>query len=94
MILMGTLVRLTDVLWVALPWGRPGRQRDMVGSTGKLASSSELDRSLTFGDVAGVDQAKSQVQVIIALLLYVLSTCPPHTKSGCGKERRILIGPW
>ena len=35
----------------------------MVGSTGKLASSSDLDRSLTFGDVAGVDQAKSQVQV-------------------------------
>ena len=24
----------------------------------------------------------------------VLSTCPLHTKSGCGKERRILIGPW
>lgn len=42
------------------------RQRDMVGSTGKLASSSELDRSLTFGDVAGVDQAKSQVQVMTA----------------------------
>ena len=24
----------------------------------------------------------------------VLSTCPLHTISGCGKERRILIGPW
>ena len=24
----------------------------------------------------------------------VLSTCPPRTYSGCGKERRILIGPW
>lgn len=35
----------------------------MVGTTGKLASSSDLDRSLTFGDVAGVDDAKSQVQV-------------------------------
>ena len=23
-----------------------------------------------------------------------LSTCPLHTNSGCGKERRILIGPW
>lgn len=41
----------------------PSRQQDMVGSTGKLASSSDLDRSLTFGDVAGVDHAKSQVQV-------------------------------
>ena len=24
----------------------------------------------------------------------VLSTCPLHTDSECGKERRILIGPW
>ena len=24
----------------------------------------------------------------------VLSTCPLHTISGCGKERRIFIGPW
>ena len=24
----------------------------------------------------------------------VLLTCPRHTNSGCGKERRILIGPW
>ena len=23
----------------------------------------------------------------------ILSTCPLHTNSGCGKERRILIGP-
>ena len=24
----------------------------------------------------------------------VLSTCPLHTNSGCGEERRLLIGPW
>ena len=24
----------------------------------------------------------------------ILSTCPLHTSSGCGKEKRILIGPW
>ena len=24
----------------------------------------------------------------------VLSTCLLHTNSGCGKERRIIIGPW
>ena len=23
-----------------------------------------------------------------------LSTCPFYTNSGCGKDRRILIGPW
>ena len=28
------------------------------------------------------------------LLTPVLSTCPLHANSGCGKERRILIGPW
>lgn len=50
---------------------RSVRAGDMVGSTGKLASSSDLDRSLTFSDVAGVDEAKSQVQVggLDALLL-------------------------
>ena len=30
----------------------------------------------------------------IEQLQKVLSTCPLHTNSGCGKERRILIGPW
>ena len=24
----------------------------------------------------------------------ILSTCPLHTISGCGKEGRVLIGPW
>ena len=24
----------------------------------------------------------------------ILSTCPLHTNSGYGKERRIIIGPW
>ena len=24
----------------------------------------------------------------------ILSTCPLHTNSGCGKERRMLVGPW
>ena len=31
---------------------------------------------------------------LLPFLLPVLSTCPLHTNSGCGKERRILIGPW
>ena len=31
----------------------------------------------------------------LSSLTPVLSTCPLHTNSGCGKEsRRILIGPW
>ncbi|CAM9901737.1 unnamed protein product, partial [Hapterophycus canaliculatus] len=43
-------------------------QGSMVGSTGKLASSTEIDTSLTFGDVAGVDQAKSQVQELVSMI--------------------------
>lgn len=52
----------------------------MVGSTGKLASSTELDTSLTFGDVAGVDQAKSQVQVKRRLPVpFLWRNASPHT---------------
>ena len=31
---------------------------------------------------------------LLGIIQPVLSTCPLHTNSGCGKERRILIGPW
>ncbi|CAM9746709.1 unnamed protein product [Pylaiella littoralis] len=40
----------------------------MVGSTGKLASSTDIDTSLSFGDVAGVDQAKEQVQELVSMI--------------------------
>ena len=42
----------------------------------------------------------SEVPLSYAICTYstrwspVLSTCPLHTISGCGQERRILIGPW
>ena len=31
---------------------------------------------------------------IVDLVSPVLSTCPLYANSGCGKEWRILIGPW
>ena len=37
---------------------------------------------------------KADIQCIGSWVSPVLSTCPLHTNSGCGKERRILIGPW
>ena len=37
---------------------------------------------------------KADIQCIGSWVSPVLSTCPLHTDSGCGKERRILIGPW
>ena len=33
-------------------------------------------------------------QAINVMYYTVLSTCPLHTNSGCGKERRIIFGPW
>ena len=37
---------------------------------------------------------KADIQCIGSWVSPVLSTCPLHTNSGCGKERRILSGPW
>ena len=37
-------------------------------------------------EIASVESAQSLSQYS--------TTCPLHTNSGCGKERRILIGPW
>ena len=37
---------------------------------------------------------KKQKQNRNNVVLPVLSTYPLHTNSGCGKERRILIGLW
>ena len=35
-----------------------------------------------------------ELNIFVFLTPPVLSTCPLYTNSGCGKERRILIGPW
>ena len=41
------------------------------------------------------DNSCVYIIIIIEREREVLSTCPLHTISGCGKERRIiLIGPW
>ena len=45
----------------------------------------------------GTEVLKRFPLIVVHVLLFrilVLSTCPLHTNSGCGKERRILIGPW
>ena len=46
-----------------------------------------------------VSRVFSRLQLLIVALVDCmyspgLSTCPLHTNSGCGKERRILIDPW
>ena len=44
--------------------------------------------------VAPSPQVLSQIFSQYRTVPPVLSRCPLHTNSGCGKERRIIIGPW
>ena len=49
---------------------------------------------INFPRLADHEQDWQPYRLIHTLLPPVLSTCPPHTNSGCVKERRILIGLW
>ena len=40
------------------------------------------------------NDAAKELREVVTELTPTLSTYPFHTNSGCGKERRILIGPW
>ena len=44
--------------------------------------------------VTGAAFAGITIDHLMCASLFSPSTCPLHTNSGCGKERRILIGPW
>ena len=56
-----------------------------------LVSSKSVCRLLTTSFDRPRNLMRGEGRVTPSL---VLSTCPLHTNSGCGKERRILIGPW
>ena len=65
-----------------------------------LVCTTNVTRVL--GPAGGVHEGGESRSPIIAAALKspnhstptVLLTCPLHTNSACGKERRILIGPW
>ncbi|CAN0020187.1 unnamed protein product [Choristocarpus tenellus] len=62
----------------------------MVGSAGKLAEFSELDRSLTFDDVAGVDEAKGQLQELVSMI----RDPTPYINAGARlPSGLIMVGP-
>ena len=76
--------------------GRPNPSRET-----KFSGANE-DREKYISCSAGHEQDWQPYPVDLYSAIYdhsyiqspVLSTCPLHTNSGCGKERRILIGPW
>ena len=57
-------------------WSRGGKKRQ---TRLDIARRTEGQRDLDF------------LLILLSTHMPVLSTCPLHTDSGCGKERRILI---
>ena len=70
-----------------------------AGSGAYLRDSSRVQRRLFIYSNCHMPLDQSRVYRVTQLRTDdvappVLSTCPLHTNSGCGKERSILIGPW
>ena len=57
---------------------------------GNEVSSPRRDSRLTVTIYVCIVQSTIHYSTVIT---QALSTCPPHTNSGCGKERRMLFGP-
>ena len=71
--------------------GRGGKNAAFVTRT-SMASSNFISAAL-FDISRKATTVKERVDCINRGLPAVHSTCPLHTNSGCGEERRILIGP-
>ena len=93
--------------WRSLPRVRRHRASKLQGSSEQrlpwqitmdqliFASLSHTDYWYDVGmlKVSASDDGVDPIYCILYTVPPVLSTCPLHTNSGCGKERRILIGP-
>ncbi|CAM9508786.1 unnamed protein product [Chrysoparadoxa australica] len=61
-----------------------------IGKAGKLAKTSEVDRSLTFNEVAGVDEAKMEVKELVE----ILRDPRPYVQAGARLPSGVmLVGP-
>ena len=49
---------------------------------------------LTTSRIGNLTRLIHTLLYVMTIHTYIHTTCPLHTFSGCGKERRILIGPW
>ena len=69
---------------------------ETVGMMYDLRSQASARSKSVFKDAFNYVDGFMSLQYIIShhCNTPVLSTCPLHTNSGCGKERRILIGSW
>ena len=89
-------------------WEIPPFSQQQMGFVYQVAAKVRISTSLHFSaDVFGVVKKSLNASMITLLSIpdrggkcqnvrvgTLLSTCPLYTNSGCGKERRILIGPW
>ena len=63
------LLNFLPFAWIFFSMGIGKRMYgDMAGTVGKDAGDSNIDRSLTFNDVAGIDRAKREVQELVDML--------------------------
>ena len=80
--------------------GRQNKGRNVSWRSGSLRRKPGLDYSmLPVTKLYAVHRISLPVFVCTTTIQRwvftpVLSTCPLHTNSGCGKEWRILVGPW
>ena len=72
--------------------GRGGDNTAVVTCTSMVSSNFVSTAVLDIS--RKVTAVKEVVDGIDVGLPPELSTCPLHTNGGCGKERRICIGPW
>ena len=69
---------------------RQKKEHESAGQENIRRKSSKLYESFKNNQI----QKKTTILLRYCTVPPVLSTCPLHTNSGCGKERRILIGSW
>jgi cell division protease FtsH len=82
------LAQLFPLLWLALMIGLMRRQvGGGVGSAGRQADLTTLDRSLTFDDVAGIDEAKSEVRELVQ----ILRNPQPYVAAGARLPSGVLL---
>ena len=84
-----SLLKPTGIQIATKPFRGPTNRehREFIGRIGNercLKKIQNAPRPLLRSDQWAINDTK----------FTVLSTCPFHTNSGCGKEGRILIGPW
>ena len=72
----------------------------VLGRKGRIRSSCYVLRLTFWQDKSFLDDDESNTRNHDVpnfpdnIYTPVLSMCPLHTNTGCGKERRMLIGPW